>query len=92
MDEDTFHEQVAATMEAIRSLLIRSVDAQEEDTEIERAIRDLEQKRTETTSNLLEYTAVTNTLAGERTDMAKERTVLAREQTSPSYKSTELSS
>ena len=59
--------------------------------EIERAIRDLEQKRTETTSNLLECTTLTNTLAGERTDIAKERTALAREQTRFSTKSTELS-
>jgi hypothetical protein len=78
-------------LEAIKVLLARSVEAQEEDTEIEKAIRDLEKQRTETTSNLLEYTGVTNKLAEERTGMAKERTALVREQTRLSTKSTELS-
>jgi uncharacterized membrane protein YidH (DUF202 family) len=91
MDEDIFREQIAAALEAIHSQLVRSVTILEEDTEIDRSIRDLEKKRTDTTSGLLEYTAVTNTLAGHRTDMAKERTALVREQTRLSTKSTELS-
>jgi uncharacterized membrane protein YidH (DUF202 family) len=91
MDEDTFRGQIATALDAIRSQVVRSVKIHEEDIEIDRSIRDLEKKRTEATSGLLEYTAVTNALAGQRTDMAKERTALVREQTSLSTKSTELS-
>ncbi len=91
MDKDTFQDRIAVTLEAIQVLLERSLKTQEEDTEIEKAIRDLEQKRTETTSNLLEHTALTNTLAEQRTGMSKERTALVREQTRLSTKSTELS-
>ena len=65
MDEDNFRDHVAETLEAIRALLVRSLDVQTEDTEIEKGIRDLEKKRTETTTNLLEYTGVTN---AKRTD------------------------
>jgi uncharacterized membrane protein YidH (DUF202 family) len=90
MDEDTFREQIAAVLNDIRSQLVRSVNYQVEGTEIDRNIRDLEKKHTESTSGLLESAAVTNTLAGQRTDMAKERTALVREQTRLSTKSTEL--
>ena len=81
MDEDILRERIAPALDAIQSLLAQSADIQEEDTEINRSIRDMEKKRTETTWDLLEYTAETNTLAEQRTDMAKERTALAREQT-----------
>jgi uncharacterized membrane protein YidH (DUF202 family) len=91
MDEDTFREQVAAVLDDIHAQLVRSVTIQAEGTEIDRGIRDLEKEHTEATSGLLECTAVTNTLAGQRTDMAKERTALVREQTRLSTKSTELS-
>ena len=91
MDEDTFREQIAAVLLEIHSQLVRSVSIQTEDTQIDRAIRDLEEKRTEATSGLLECSTETNTLAGQRTEMAKERTALAREQTRLSTKSTELS-
>ena len=91
MEEETFRNRVTVTLDVIQGLLGRSVETLEEDKEIEKVIRDLEKKRTETTSNLLEYTAVTNTLAEERTGMAKERTALVREQTRLSTRSTELS-
>jgi uncharacterized membrane protein YidH (DUF202 family) len=90
MDEVTFREQIAAVLDDIHSQLVRSVSIQEEGTEIDRSIRDLEKKHTEAASDLLDSTAVTNTLAGQRTDMAKERTALVREQTRLSTKSTEL--
>jgi uncharacterized membrane protein YidH (DUF202 family) len=90
MDEDTFREQIAAVLDDIRAQLVRSVNYQVEGTEIDRNICDLEKKHTEATSGLLESAAVTNTLAGQRTDMAKERTALVREQTRLSTKSTEL--
>jgi uncharacterized membrane protein YidH (DUF202 family) len=90
MDEDTFREQIAAVLDDIRSQLVRSVNYQAEGTEIDKNICDLEKQHTEATSGLLESAAVTNTLAGQRTDMAKERTALVREQTRLSTKSTEL--
>jgi uncharacterized membrane protein YidH (DUF202 family) len=91
MDENTFREQIAAVLDDIRSHLVRSVNIQEEGTEIDKGIRDLQKEHSEATSGLLESTAVTNTLAGQRTEMAKERTALVREQTRLSTKSTELS-
>lgn len=91
MDEDTFREQIAAVLYEIHSQLVRSVSIQTEGTQIDRVIRDLEEKRTEATSGLLECSTETNTLAGQRTEMAKERTALVREQTRLSTKSTELS-
>jgi len=91
MDEDKYNEQITSTLKAIHALLVQSVDIQQMDTEIDRSIHDLEEKQTETASGLLEHAAVTNTLAGHRTDMAKERTALVREQTRLSTKSTELS-
>ena len=91
MDEDAFREQIAAVLHEIHSQLIRSVNIQAEGTQIDKAIRDLEEKRTEATSGLLECTTETHTLAGQRTEMAKERTALVREQTRLSTKSTELS-
>ena len=90
MDEDTFREQIAAVLDDIRSQLVRSVNYQAEGTEIDKNLCDLEKQHTEATSGLLESAAVTNTLAGQRTDMAKERTALVREQTRLSTKSTEL--
>jgi len=90
MDEDIFRDRIITALDAIRTLLVQSVNIQEEGTEIDSTIRDLEKRRTETTSGLLESTAVTNTLARQRTDMAKERTALVREQTKLSTKSTEL--
>ena len=91
MDENKYNEQITSTLKAIHALLIQTVDIQQIDTEIDRSIHDLEKKQTETASDLLEHAAVTNTLAGHRTDMAKERTALVREQTRLSTKSTELS-
>jgi uncharacterized membrane protein YidH (DUF202 family) len=91
MDEDSFRKQVAELLGEIHSQLARSVNLQEEGSEIEKNIRDLEKEHSETTSGLLECTNLTNSLAGERTDMAKERTALVREQTRLSTKSTELS-
>lgn len=91
MDEDTFREQIAVVLHEIHSQLVRSVSIQTEGTQINRAIRDLEEKGTEATSGLLECSTETNTLAGQRTEMAKERTALVREQTRLSTKSTELS-
>ena len=91
MDEHTFRERIAAAVDDIYLQLVQSVKNQEEETEIERSVRDLEKERTKATSGLLEYSAVTNSLAGQRTDMAKERTALVREQTRLSTKSTELS-
>jgi len=91
MDENKYNEQITSTLKAIHALLVQTVDIQQIDTEIDRSIHDLEKKQTETASDLLEHAAVTNTLAGRRTDMAKERTALVREQTRLSTKSTELS-
>jgi uncharacterized membrane protein YidH (DUF202 family) len=91
MDEQNFHDQVTSTLSAIQALLARSIEIQQEDTEIDRSIHDLEKKRTETSSDMLRHTELTNTLADQRTDMARERTGLVREQTRLSTKSTELS-
>ena len=91
MDEEKFHDQVASTLSAIHALLARSIEIQREDTEIGKSVHDLGKQRTETASEMLRHTEVTNTLAGQRTDMAKERTGLVREQTRLSTKSTELS-
>jgi len=90
MDEDIYQDRTAAALEAIHALLVRSVKIQEEDAEIEKSIRDLEEKRTETTSGLLDYAADNHVMAAQRTDMSKERTGLVREQTRLSTKSTEL--
>jgi len=54
MDEDIFRDRIAPVLDTIHALLVRSVDSQEEDTEISRSIRDLEKKRTETTTGLLD--------------------------------------
>jgi uncharacterized membrane protein YidH (DUF202 family) len=94
MNEDKYNEyneQIHSTLKAIHALLTQTVDVQQIDTEINRSIHDLEKKQTETASGILEHAAVTNTLAGHRTDMAKERTALVRKQTGLSTKSTELS-
>ena len=90
MDEDVFRERIASVLDDIRSQLVHAVSIREEDTEIERSIRDLEKVRTEATSGLLENIATANTLAEQRTGMAKERTELVREQARLSTKSTEL--
>jgi hypothetical protein len=79
MDEHTFRERIAAAVDDIYFQLVQSVKIQEEENEIERSVCDLEKERTKATSGLLEYSAVTNSLAGQRTDMAKERTALVRE-------------
>jgi len=91
MDENKYNEQITSTLKAIHALLVQTVDIQQMDTEIDRSIHDLEKKQTKAASDLLEHAAVTNTLAGQRTDMAKERTALVREQTRLSTKSNELS-
>ncbi len=90
MVEDKYYEKISSTLTAIHALLVQTVDIQQTGTEINRSIHDLEEKQMESASNLLEHTAVTNTLATHRTDMAKERTGLVREQTRLSTKSTEL--
>lgn len=91
MDEEKFHEQVTETLSAIQALLARSIEIQQEGTEIDKSIHDLEKKNTDTASDMLRHTELTNTLADQRTDMARERTGLVREQTRLSTKSTELS-
>jgi len=91
MDEEKFYDQVTSTLSAIQALLSRSIEIQQDDAEIDRSIHDLEKKRTDTASDLLHHTELTNTLADQRTDMARERTDLVREQTRLSTKSTELS-
>ena len=91
MDQEKFHNEVTETLKAIQALLARSTEVQKEDTEIGRSILDMDKERTKTSVDLLHHTELTNTLAGERTDMARERTDLVREQTRLSTKSTELS-
>lgn len=91
MDENKYTEQIASTLKDIHALLSQTVDIQRMDSEVNSSIHDLEKKQTESASDLLEHTLVTNTLATHRTDMAKERTALVREQTRLSTKSTELS-
>jgi len=90
MDESRFHDELAAALDRIQSLLSRSLEVQEQSTETEKAIHALEKQRTETTSGLLEYADTESALAQQRTGMAEERTALVREQTSLSTKSTEL--
>ncbi|MEJ2038580.1 MAG: hypothetical protein P8X55_06550 [Desulfosarcinaceae bacterium] len=91
MNEDAFREQVSSLLDDIRLQLARSVNLQEEGTEIDKDIHELEKKHGEATAGLVEFNAQANNLAGQRTDMAKERTALVREQTRLSTKSTELS-
>ena len=91
MDEEHYQEQIATTLKAIQALLERSVEVQSRGTQIHSSILELEEGHAETAADMLESTRVTNTLAGQRTDMAKERTGLVREQTRLSTKSTELS-
>lgn len=91
MAKNSFQESVQADLDLIQALLADSLKTQQEDAEVGRSIHDLEKKRTETTSGLLEYAAHTHTLAQQRTGMAKERTGLVREQTRLSTRSTELS-
>lgn len=90
MDERKFREDVAVALDQIQSLLNRSVLFQEKSSETEVAIHDLEKKRTETTSGLLEHAGTENALAEQRTGMAQERTALVREQTRLSARSSEL--
>ena len=47
MDEEILRDRIAPALDAIHSLLARSVDIQKEDTEIDKTIRDMEKKRTE---------------------------------------------
>jgi len=91
MAQDSYDKQVLSALTAIQDLLARSLDLQHETKELDKSILKEETKGTETTSDLLEHAVLTNTLAGERTEMAKERTALVREQTRLSTKSTELS-
>lgn len=90
MDEEKFREQITTTLEAIHALLARSIEIQQEDVEIEKSIHDLDKQRTQTSSDMLDHSELTNSLAVQRTDMARERTGLVREQTRLSTKSTEL--
>jgi uncharacterized membrane protein YidH (DUF202 family) len=92
MDEGKFRADVAAALDLIQSLLSRSVLVQEKSSETGNAIHDLEKKRTEATSGLLEHAGTENALAQERTGMAEERTALVREQTRLSARSSELAS
>ena len=91
MVQDSYSKQVLAALKAIQDVLARSFDLHHETKGLDRSILELEEKAAETTSDLLKHTVLTNTLAGERTEMAKERTALVREQTRLSTKSTELS-
>ena len=90
MDEEKFHDEIAATLSAIQSLLARSIEIQMESAEIDKSIHALEKQRTQTTSDMLDHSELTNSLAVQQTDMARERTGLVREQTRLSTKSTEL--
>jgi len=90
MDKPNSDEQLVSILKEIHRLLRQSVDIQQQDTQIDDAIRTLAEKRTKTASGLLDHAALTNTLAAQRTDMSKERTSLVREQTRLSTKSTEL--
>jgi uncharacterized membrane protein YidH (DUF202 family) len=91
MEKDNFREQVTADLDMIQALLADSLETHKEETQIGRSIHDLEQKRTETTSGLLDYAVNTHSLAQQRTGMAQEQTGLVREQTRLSTRSTELS-
>jgi uncharacterized membrane protein YidH (DUF202 family) len=91
MEKDIFREQVKTDLDLINALLADSLNAHREQNEIGRSIHDLEQKRTEATSGILEFTGAAHTLAEQRTGMAEERTGLVREQTRLSTRSTELS-
>jgi uncharacterized membrane protein YidH (DUF202 family) len=90
MDDPIFHDELAAALAHIQSLLSRSLEVQEQSTVTEKAIHALEKQRTETTSGLLEFADTESALAQQRTGMAEERTALVREQTSLSTRSTEL--
>ena len=91
MDKDNFREHVKTDLDQIHALLAGSLEVHKQEVEIGRSIHDLEQRRTETTANLLEYAGTTHSLAEQRTGMAEERTGLVREQTRLSTRSTELS-
>lgn len=91
MDETKFYDQIASTLSEIHALLARSIEIQRENTEVEERIHDQERKTTETVTDLLDHTELTNSLAVRQTDMARERTGLVREQTRLSTKSSELS-
>lgn len=90
MPEATSRTAIRDDIEAIRELLSRSLHLQATGAEIERDIRDLERKRTDTTGDLLHYAAGTSTLTERQTAMAQERTDLTREQTRLSTRSTEM--
>jgi uncharacterized membrane protein YidH (DUF202 family) len=91
MEKDTFQEQVKRNLDMIHVLLSDSLNTLKEDAQIGRSIHDLEKKRTETTTGLLEYATSNHHLSEQRTGMALERTGLVREQTRLSTRSTELS-
>jgi len=91
MDEKIIIDRMNATLNAIQTLLARSLEIHQKDKAVIQSILELNKERTRTTADLLNHTELTNSLAGERTDMAKERTGLVREQTRLSTKSTELS-
>jgi uncharacterized membrane protein YidH (DUF202 family) len=92
MDENTFRERIAAVLNDIHLQLVRSVNIQEEGSEIDRSIRDLEKKHAEAASGLLESTELAtirtelsrerSSLAGQRTDLAVLRTDFSRSRTS----------
>lgn len=90
MDEEKFRDQVISTLNAMQALLARSIEIQQQGAEIDRSIHDLAKNRTDTASDMLDHSELTNSLAVKQTDMAKERTGLVREQTRLSTKSTEL--
>lgn len=90
MHEETLDNQVLTTLNAIQALLARLIEVQEQGTEIDRSIHELDKTRTQTATDMLDHTELTNSLAVQQTDMARERTALVREQTRLSTKSTEL--
>ncbi len=91
MDENNNSEQVTTILNMIQILLTKSLDIQQEDKGVIKAILDQDTQQTQTTVDLLHNTELTNGLASERTDLAKERTDLVRKQTQLSTRSTELS-
>jgi uncharacterized membrane protein YidH (DUF202 family) len=91
MDEAKIQDQISSTLKAIEALLARSIEIQKETNEVEKLIYNQGEKTTETVSDLLDHSELTNSLAVKQTDMARERTSLVREQARLSTKSSELS-
>ena len=90
MEETDVVQKVEGPVPAIRSLIARSVELQEEGTKVEHELAELARTRTESTATLLSFASTTNQYSKQQTAMAEERTALTREQTRLSTRSTEL--